>query len=64
MLLTSFAIHIQYHQAKNGPTQLKLSKMELQLERITEYIYNINKITEKALIQLSLENTKLKGDLL
>ena len=64
MLLTSFAEHIQYHQAKNGHAQLKLSKMELQLERMNEYIDNIKKVTEKALVQLSSENTKLKGDLL
>ncbi len=64
MLLTSFAEHIQYHQAKNEYAQLKLSKMELQLERVNEYIDNIKKVTEKALIQLSSENTKLKGDLL
>ncbi len=30
MLLTGFAEHIQYHQAKNEHAQLKLSKMELQ----------------------------------
>ena len=64
MLRTSFAKYIQYHQVKNGPTQLKLSKMELQLEIMNEYIDNIKKVTEKALIQLSSENIKLKGDLL
>ena len=64
MLLTSFGKHRQYNHAKNGPTQLKLSKMKLQLERMNEYIDNIKKVTEQALIQLSSENIKLKGDLL
>ena len=64
MLLTSFAEHIQYHHAENEHAQLKLSKMELQLEGMNEYIDILKNETEKAIIQLSSENTNLKGNLL
>ena len=54
---------MQYHHIKDRQNLLELSDLELELKRFTKYRDIIRNIKKNALVQLSSENTKLKGGL-
>ena len=62
-LLTCYVEHMQYHLVKDRQNPLELSDLELELKRFTKYRDIIRNIKKNALVQLSSENTKLKGGL-
>ena len=60
-LLTCYVEHMQYHHVKDKQNLLEL--LELELKRLTKYTDITRNIKKNALVQLSSENTKLKGGL-
>ena len=62
-LLTCYVEHMQYHHVKDKQNLLELSELELELKRFTKYTDITRNIKKNALVQLSSENTKLKGGL-
>ena len=54
---------MQYHHVKDKQNLLELSELELELKRFTKYTDITRNIKKNALVQLSSENTKLKGRL-
>ena len=54
---------MQYHHIKDRQNLLELPELELELKRFTKYRDIIRNIKKNALVQLSSENTKLKGGL-
>ena len=62
-LLTCYIEHMQYHHVKDRQNILELSELELELKRFSKYTDITRNIKKNALVQLSSENTKLKGGL-
>ena len=62
-LLACYVKHMQYHHVKDKQNLLELSELELELKRFTKYTDITRNIKKNALVQLSSENTKLKGGL-
>ena len=54
---------MQYHHVKDRQNLVELSELELKLKRFTKYMDITRNIKKNALVQLSSENTKLKGGL-
>ena len=62
-LLTCYVEHMQYHHVKDRQNLMELSELELELKRFTKYTDITRNIKKNALVQLSSENSKLKGGL-